>query len=184
MRKSRVLVVQHAGLPRPLHAVHHRGEAVHHHQQGGAAGISARVQFGVDARVVRRVDRIDALLPLRCRQPDIGWHHGVVAHFRNQRGRGQRTVAVDQQPRIGLFDRPGIEPFGQCAGGAGNADVPADVAVQFGLRQAQAGEGTRAPGRQRPATPAARAGRRQPRARPSRWCSIIHRPAHSLASSS
>ncbi|KAG0733011.1 hypothetical protein G6F23_013757 [Rhizopus arrhizus] len=143
MRKSRVLVVQHAGLPRPLHAVHHRGEAVHHHQQGGAAGISARVQFGVDARVVRRVDRIDALLPLRCRQPDIGWHHGVVAHFRNQRGRGQRTVAVDQQPRIGLFDRPGIEPFGQCAGGAGNADVPADVAVQFGLRQAQAGEGTR-----------------------------------------
>ncbi|KAG1437311.1 hypothetical protein G6F57_020302 [Rhizopus arrhizus] len=77
MRKSRVLVVQHAGLPRPLHAVHHRGEAVHHHQQGGAAGISARVQFGVDARVVRRVDRIDALLPLRCRQPDIGWHHGV-----------------------------------------------------------------------------------------------------------
>ena len=143
MGEARVLVVQHAGMPRSLRAIHRRSEAVHHHQQGGAAGISARIQFRVDARVVGRVDRIDTLLPLCRRQPGIARHRGVVAHFRNQRWRHQRAVAVDQQPRIGLFDRPGIQPFGQCTGGSGNADVPADMAVQFGLRQAQACEGTR-----------------------------------------
>jgi hypothetical protein len=81
------------------------------------------------------------------------------------------------------------------------------MAVQFGLRQAQAceraapagrrdrpaagtarrpaaGGSCRSPGRRRRAAPAARAGRRQPRGRPSRWCSIIHSPAQSLASSS
>ena len=140
MRKARVLVVQHAGVPRPLRAVHHWREAVHHHQQGGAAGIAACIQFRVDARMVGRVDRIDALLPLCSRQPGIARDHGVVAHFRNQRRRGQWAVAVDQQPRIGLFDRPCIQPFGQCAGGAGDADVPADMAVQLGLGQAEPGQ--------------------------------------------
>ncbi|MNT64316.1 hypothetical protein D3C72_2022070 [compost metagenome] len=116
---------------------------MHHHQQRRPFRIAARIQFGIDACMVGRVDRIDALLPLRGRQPGIARHHGVVADLGDQRGRKQRAVAVDQQPRIGLLDCPRIQTLGQCTGGAADADVPADMPVQFGLRQTKIGQRTR-----------------------------------------
>ncbi len=124
-------------MPWARHALHGRGEAVHGNQHGGQAGRGAGVQFGGNAAVVRREDRLHAGVLCCVIQPLVARHHGAVAERREPPRRPRRAIAVDHQSRVGLGDRPGVQQARQFHRDPGNADVPADVAIQFGRRQAQ-----------------------------------------------
>ncbi len=52
-------------------------------------------------------------------------------------GDAWRSIDVDDEPRVGLEDEHGVEPLGECAAQARDADVPGDVPGQLALRYAQ-----------------------------------------------
>ena len=47
------------------------------------------------------------------------------------------TVAVDDEPRVGLQYRRCVERLGQALGDAGDADIPGDMAAALMLGQAE-----------------------------------------------
>jgi hypothetical protein len=96
-----------------------------------------------DGRLVGLVDLGQPPGPVGLRHADIGRNGRSVADRRGQVRRVRLAVAVDHQPRIGLADETGVEARRQPLAGRGDADVPGDVAVHLGHRDAQIAERAR-----------------------------------------
>src|ERR1019366_10281344 len=76
-------------------------------------------------------------------QANVSRYRGALADFRDRFLRARRTVAVDNQARIVLLHQGGVERVRHQAGNRGDANVPGDVALAFGFRNAEPTERAR-----------------------------------------
>ena len=86
------------------------------------------------------VDRLDPREAARLVQACVGRNGDAVGHRRNRVRPGRIAVAVDHQPRIALQDAGRAQGRRQPPRDAGGPDVPGDVQVEGGFRQAQPAE--------------------------------------------
>ena len=87
--------------------------------------------------VIGRENFARALLGVVRRQILVGKDRRSVACGYDRLGAAGRPVAVDHQTRIRLHDEAGIQPVGQVAADAGNADIPGDVPRAVGLAKSE-----------------------------------------------
>ncbi len=128
-------------------ALEHRGEAVHRDQYGTPPSGNAGVEQLGDARVVGRKNLAAAHLALGRWNGRVARDRGQLADLGDRGGPAGFPVAIDDEPRIGLQNRGGVERVGQLFGHPGDADIPGDVAQELAPRQAKslpAGAGSRA----------------------------------------
>src|SRR5258708_249299 len=124
-------------MPGPRHALKDRREAVHRDQRSGSAGLPPPVELGFDPIMVWPENLAYACDLLAFTQPHISWYWRELADFQDRRLRARRAVAVDDKARIVLLHQGGVERVRDHAAEPGDADVPGDVALALGFRNAE-----------------------------------------------
>ena len=134
-RQAQIPVEQHAGMPLPRHAAVDRCETMHRDQRRGAS--AAGVQRRGQVVMIGPEHLPHAGFALCIVQADIAGNHRRLADF-GDRGRvAGRPVAVDHQAGIGLPDQRRIQRLGDLPRHLPDADIPADMAREFPVRQTQ-----------------------------------------------
>ena len=93
--------------------------------------------------VVGPEDLLLAAEPIGVTDLPITGDLGVLADLDDRRRHGKVAVAVDDETRIRLPDEESVEPVGEEARCALDADVPGDVPDELALRHAESAEAAR-----------------------------------------
>src|SRR5258706_6479612 len=130
-------------MPGPCHALEDGHEAVHRDQHRGSAGLPPAVELGFDPIMVWPENLAYACGLLAFTQAYISRYRRELADFQDRRLRARPAVAVDDKARIVLLHQGGVERVRDHAAERGDADVPGDVALALGFRNAELTERAR-----------------------------------------
>jgi hypothetical protein len=137
-RGARIEVPQHAGVPRPGDALHHRREGMDRDDERRLAGFPGdrRGQRG-HRIVVGAVVALEPALALLRRHRVVSGNDRAVVELADQGRIFLAPVGIDQQAREAGEDGRRVEFDGERARHHLDADVVGDVAFEFGRRQAE-----------------------------------------------
>ena len=137
MGEAGIAVVEHADLPGPRDTLEDRGEAVHGDQHRGLPRGLAPVELGLDALVIGLEDLARPGGALGRAQIAIAGNLRELAEGHDRALDRGIAVAVDHEARIDLADGEGVQRIAQEAGDGGGPDIPGDMALELGGRQAE-----------------------------------------------
>lgn len=130
-------VVQHAGIPRPVDAIHAWRETVQRDQYGRPVRLSSSRDFCRDRTLVGLVNGGDPRGAIRLGQSQVSGDCRAVADFGNGVRPGRVAVAVDNKPRPDLGYENRIQSRREVCPQAGHADIPRNVTSPVPFAQAE-----------------------------------------------
>ena len=135
--RTRVAIVEHPDMPRPLEAFEDRREAVHRDDDRRPAVLGAAFELGCQAIVVWPEDLLLPGEPVGRIEVHVAGDGRRLRHLDDRARHQQVAVAVDHQARIDLHDERRIERCGDLLRHRANPDVPGDVTLELALRHAE-----------------------------------------------